>query len=390
MDMLLLTALSYQTILQILTPASCALFFGGATLLFLRTNGNRARRILAWVVVLWGTGFLMQLISRLAGSQVFVHRDFFSPVSLTIGNFYALILLPYVVEVVRPGWLNGKRLGMLALPYICLYMSYFIVLSILHEPIIKLSGIEDLTVHIGQFNVWFRFIIFASVFIYLALLQWLIFHYQHKYKHWCRENYASSRQMDINWLHYFEMGMYLMTFIYGLLLFVGTPITFVFHQIVIATFFTYVIYKGLFHENPYPEGFFHASMQTSEEMIPPVDTDNSFTLHLPDYQRTITTWMQTTKPYLRADFKLMDASEVLPLNRSYLSRVFNEGLGASFSQIALNYRLEEAKKQLTEESDSRINEIALRCGFASHSSFHRAFVKQIGITPKEYRLKAWQ
>ncbi len=333
----------------------------------------------------WGIGFLMQMVSRLIGSQVFVNRDFFSPVSLTIGNFYALLYLPYLVEVVRPGWLNGKRLAVLALPYICLYLVYFIVLALLHEPIIKLTGPDDLGLHIGAFNVWFRFIIFASVIVYLLLVHGLVFHYQHKYKHWCQENYASSRQMDINWLHYFEIGLYIVTFMYGLLLFVGTPITFVFHQITISAFFTYVIYKGLFYENPYPEGFFQSSMQAPEEIIPSTETYNSFNQHLPEYLETVTHWLETTQPYLRTDFKLTDACEVLPLNRSYLSRVFNEGLGASFSQIALNYRLEEAKKQLIHDADSQINQIAIRCGFASHSSFHRAFVKQNGITPKDYR-----
>ena len=57
--------------------------------------------------------------------------------------------------------------------------------------------------------------------------------------------------------------------------------------------------------------------------------------------------MAERKPYLRGDFKFMDVSEILPLNRTYLSRVFNDGFGDSFSGVVRDYRIRETEEMLS-------------------------------------------
>ncbi len=377
---------SYKLLLLILTTVSCTLFLGGAILLFLRTNGNRARYLLAWVMLLWGVGFTIQLVSRLSGSQAFVNRDFFSPIGLVIGNFYALLYLPYIVEVVRPGWLNWRRLLLIIAPYLLILFFYFALSAFLQQSAVELKGPEDLWQHISLFNVWFRFVIFTSVIIYLIMVHGLIFHCQSKYRKWCRENYSSTERMKINWLHYFEIALYLLTGMYFLLVFVGTPVTFIIQQIALQLTFAFVLYKGLFHENPYPEGFFKISMRREEEEMPKtVLEDSGFVKKLPDYVLSLKLWLETEKPYLNPDFKLLDVGSLLPLNRSYLSRIFNEGMGAPFNQVVQHYRIAEAKRLLIEDKSIKINDIAIRSGFSSHAAFHHAFVKQNGITPNMFR-----
>ena len=81
-----------------------------------------------------------------------------------------------------------------------------------------------------------------------------------------------------------------------------------------------------------------------EELPPPLTVDNVeqqekstnetvFLVKLPEYKTKVQQWMEETKPYLRKDFKLMDVAGVLPLNRTYLSQIFNEGWGESFSDV---------------------------------------------------------
>ena len=113
--------------------------------------------------------------------------------------------------------------------------------------------------------------------------------------------------------------------------------------------------------------------------------DEGFRTRIPRYASVIRTWLENERPYLDRSFKLIDVSAVVPLNRTYLSRIFNEGLGESFSDMVSRLRMEEAKRLLAESPDTSISEIAERCGFASHSSFHRAFVRSEGMKPGDYR-----
>lgn len=294
-----------------------------------------------------------------------------------------LITLPYVIEVVRPGWISWKRIGLLALPYGMVVGIYFFVLACLQEPIVKLTGPADFTRSIHRFNVWFRLILFFSVLIYLFANHGLIFRYQAKYKLWCKENFSSNKYVSINWLHYFEIGLYIITSNFMLLLFVGTPAVFIYHQLTTQIIFSFLIYKGLFHKSPYPEGFFNTSMTRIEEEL--TVQDDGFSDKLPVYADSIKKWFEDSKPYLNPEFKLLDTNEILALNRSYLSRIFNEGMGASFSQVVQQYRIQEVKRLLIAEKDTKIAIIAERCGFLSYSSFHQIFVKQTGMTPNAFR-----
>lgn len=115
--------------------------------------------------------------------------------------------------------------------------------------------------------------------------------------------------------------------------------------------------------------------------------DETFEKRIPEYAAIIKAWFDAEHPYYNQSFKLTDVSAVLPLNRTYLSRIFNEGLGESFSDYVRDRRMAEAMRLLTAEPDMSIADIADRCGFASHSSFHRAFVRFTGIKPGDYRVR---
>lgn len=106
---------------------------------------------------------------------------------------------------------------------------------------------------------------------------------------------------------------------------------------------------------------------------------------IPEYKVMLERWMQTEKPYLNKDFKLLDVMQVLPLNRSYLSRMFNEAYNETFFSFIMRYRIEESARLLETRPDLPVVQIAQLCGFSSASVFGRAFLKNKGITPKEYR-----
>lgn len=71
---------------------------------------------------------------------------------------------------------------------------------------------------------------------------------------------------------------------------------------------------------------------------------------------------------------------------AYLSRCFKEYTGVSFVEYVCRYRINEAKRLLTETNLTVLN-IAYETGFSSLRSFNRAFKDKNGIAPSEYRRK---
>ena len=170
-------------------------------------------------------------------------------------------------------------------------------------------------------------------------------------------------------------------------------------------FFCYTLYKGLFQNNPYTEDFFRHTLDETdarreaelrEERLSANHADSPgdesiFLRKLPAYRAAVARWMAERKPYLRGDFKLMDVSEILPLNRTYLSRVFNDGFGDSFSSVVRGYRMREAEEMLVSHRDIPVGQVGELCGFSSPSVFHRAFVQSHGgLTPNRYRRQSTQ
>ena len=72
------------------------------------------------------------------------------------------------------------------------------------------------------------------------------------------------------------------------------------------------------------------------------------------------------------------------MSTAYFCRFFQKEMGCSPYQFIIQQRVERAKAILLERELS-ISEVALRCGFSSHSQLNHHFRNLFGITPKEYR-----
>ena len=76
--------------------------------------------------------------------------------------------------------------------------------------------------------------------------------------------------------------------------------------------------------------------------------------------------------------------EKLHLNKYYISHLFSEKLGLRFNDYINSLRIAEACRYLI-HTDHSITEISELVGFNTLRTFNRAFMKQIGIPPSEYR-----
>ena len=244
----------------------------------------------------------------------------------------------------------------------------------------------------------------VSIVLYLAFLFRLTWRYKEVYRQWCRDNYSDDKDMDISWLRRYGIGVMLIGVAYFWLLFDGSTYCLIVHNLTVQCFFCYTLYKGLFHDNPYTEDFFRHTLDETdarreaelrEERLSADHADSPgdesiFLRKLPAYRDEVARWMAERKPYLRGDFKLMDVSEILPLNRTYLSRVFNDGFGDSFSSVVRGYRMREAEEMLVSHRDIPVGQVGELCGFSSPSVFHRAFVESRQPYSNRYRRQSTQ
>ena len=72
-------------------------------------------------------------------------------------------------------------------------------------------------------------------------------------------------------------------------------------------------------------------------------------------------------------------------NESYISHVFADNLNTTFKDYITSLRLDEAKTLLT-DTDMTVSQISLVLGFGSIRSFNRIFLKQLHMSPLQYRM----
>ena len=94
-------------------------------------------------------------------------------------------------------------------------------------------------------------------------------------------------------------------------------------------------------------------------------------------------WMESQKPYLDPGLSILEASQQLSSNRTYLSRAINCQLKTSFPSFVNEYRIKESIRLiLSGFAQSHTQEaLAIESGFASRNVFTNSFKKYTGVVP---------
>ena len=90
---------------------------------------------------------------------------------------------------------------------------------------------------------------------------------------------------------------------------------------------------------------------------------------------------------MNSDLNLPSLAALLNISAHTLSYVINSGYEQNFFQFVNQYRLEEAKRQLTDKKNSHltIEAIGYNSGFNSKTVFNTSFKKYVGMTPTGYK-----
>ena len=107
-----------------------------------------------------------------------------------------------------------------------------------------------------------------------------------------------------------------------------------------------------------------------------------------EFIHTLEKYMSEEKPYLYSNLTVEQLARKMEVQPRELSRAINQGLGKNFFEFISRYRIEEAKRQLDDATNTNsILQIMYESGFNSKSVFNTAFKKATGKTPSQYRIR---
>ena len=332
----------------------------GAWLMFRHYEGVRVRLLWGSVLLTWAV--LMSLLL----ARVF---SFYAPMGsdetlslrgfeLLVGNFYAWLLLHYPTVVLRPGYLNFKKALVWLLPAILIALvDYFL-------PI-------DLSWLLAIYPV--------------VLGGCLIAFHLRGYRQWCEENYSSLEDVDAQWIVRYMIMYFISGACYTVMSFSYTSAHAFTQQWMLLLMLGYSTEHILFR--PDPLDIVHYAKKKKQAMLEVEEEASDPPLSNAAYREMLDKWMDEEKPYLHPDFRLIDLRQVLPLNRTYISQLINAEYGCNFFQWVTKYRIEEAKRLMTEHPDMKMQDVAEQSGFSSPVVFSRTFAREEGKTPREWNIK---
>ncbi|WP_319557862.1 AraC family transcriptional regulator [Thiomicrorhabdus sp.] len=103
------------------------------------------------------------------------------------------------------------------------------------------------------------------------------------------------------------------------------------------------------------------------------------------YQQSIDAVCDHIYRHLDEPLTVEELSEIANFSKYHFHRLFAASVGVNVSRFIQLLRLKRASYQLVFDRDQKIIDIAFSVGYDSAEAFHRAFKKNFGVSPSEFR-----
>jgi AraC-like DNA-binding protein len=304
-----------------------------------------------------------------------------SPHLFFIGTSFIFLAAPafylYVKSLAFRDFKLHKHHLLHALPFV-FATSIFAVYFHLNPIAIKRAILYGVNYFPPNFWIFYNIIVLSQILVYF-IIDFIILK---NYRREIRQQYSSVNNINLSWLS-FILYAFIIAWFSSVTVFVSRNYFWnILDQLVFLNFFAfflffnYIFYKGLAH----PEIF------SGVEEKPKYVSSKLTTDEAESYLVRLNTFMDKEKPYLNPTLTLKELSTELSIPSRYLSQIINEHMQSNFYDYISKYRIEEAKKLLSDLScDKTVLEILYEVGFNSKSSFNTAFKKFTGITPSRFK-----
>ena len=103
-----------------------------------------------------------------------------------------------------------------------------------------------------------------------------------------------------------------------------------------------------------------------------------------DTEKKLVETIRKKKLYLEEHFTMNDLTDIMLINKNYLSEVIARSEYKSFYKLINTLRIEHACQLLKEDPTIKLEQVALESGFLSGSAFSQVFKRLKDVSPKEY------
>lgn len=343
-------------------------------------QGIRQRRWLSLVLFLWGLAWASRAYGLIFSDTAPMYDMVFTPELILVAIIAGFTFLVWPITVLTAPKVKPRRLLVFCLPFIFCVTIYYGIIELFDLKQFNFTSLQGVWAHISYFSVWFRLIMCTCLLGYLIFTVKLIICYIGYYNRYVEENYSEYEKYTIKWMHTYLFGLVAITVFFFINLCFASYTTFLCHNIVACAFLAWLTARVMVYNTPY-------AADLNEYVVPelPKTDGEDFNSMFNHYKQQIEMWMVNERPYLSADFNLKDVMTRFRLNRTYASKIFNDGFGRSFILVVREYRIEYARKIIDSNPTIPMSEVAHLCGYSTAQAFHKAFVYcNDGLTPGRY------
>ncbi len=233
---------------------------------------------------------------------------------------------------------------------------------------------------------WYVHLISASLYIHILVYLGISYRVLHNYREIIKNKFSKIDHINLPWLSFAIKTFALITIVsllHNFLVLSGDVIGYSISLIGLLLFIFYFVNRVIFKALKQPEIFAGISHEDT------VKYSGSYLTHsqLKHYEDELVTLLRKEQLYLNPQLSLAELAELLTLSSKNLSQVINQSFGKNFYDLINSFRIEEAKKVMTQSKDEKLTvlEVMYQVGFNSKSSFNTAFKKETGQTPTEFK-----
>jgi AraC-like DNA-binding protein len=337
--------------------------------------------------------FFLTLCLNLADSFLLLKQVYFqNPQWAGWGSNLLLLCGPFIFfytqSVLYKDFHFTKRKLLHFLPFLVLFFAAEIsYLAAGHQMQIRiLNSIIERKIPAGIYLV--SCAIYIHFFIYLAIARRAI----NQYEFAASNQYSAAQKVTLGWLRtiiYFFLALMVVSAVNSYLSFESPEQAYFFVLsltiFLLLLFIIFVLFKAL--RNPvifsaWEEKEIEEAAQDARYAASPMQGEEKKRI-----LEKLLQHMQSQRPYLEPELTLNDLAAQTVVKPKLLSQVINELLHRNFFEFINHYRIEEAKRLLTNPKDKKITvlEVMYEVGFNSKSSFNTLFKKYTGLTPGEFK-----
>jgi AraC-like DNA-binding protein len=273
----------------------------------------------------------------------------------------------FVFEIISPGWIRWYKILAMMLPSVLITFLYIIF---------------------AYDALFYTAVIYGNLLGLVTVV--IAFTASYKYDKYIKKNFSDIENLSLYWIRQVLLPLYIALFFWTILVWERSWLNDAISYCFFVGIWMFVYYRTVNHvvvEVPYLLNPFtkEEDDEKNENNNAAPDLKQNESKNYFPFAQKLDAYMEKEKLYLDPQLTIMELASAIGTNRTYLSDYLNKQLNTNFYEYVNAFRIKKACSMLILNDIEKLEIIAEECGFNSISTFRRAFIKETGKTPLQYK-----